>query len=113
MAFDFSMNQLPFIGNFFDNPNEDRMTGQMHQAGLNYQAYRPEAAQARLGALSQQMSAFRPYNAMLGQMYGPQAQMDTSAMMQNPMSQRMMGMGATTDAPRQILPSEMEVGKKR
>lgn len=92
--FDFGMNQLPFIGNFFDNPAEGRMTGQMHLAGQNYQAYRPEVAQARLNALNQQASMFRPVNAMLGQMYGPQAQMDMSAAAQNPMSPRMMSLGA-------------------
>lgn len=89
----FSMNQLPLVGNFFENPNEGRMTQQMHQAGLNYQAYRPMAAQARLNALQQQASAFQPVNNQLSQMYGPSAMMDTGAMMQNPMSPQMMQMG--------------------
>lgn len=116
MGFDFSMNQLPLVGNFFDNPNEGRMTQQMHQAGLNYQAYRPELANARLNALNQQASMFRPVHAMLGQMYGPQAQMDMTQAAQNPMSQRMMGMGATSDAagpPPPMSPADMELpGKK-
>jgi hypothetical protein len=56
----------------------------MQQAQAQYEAYRPEALRARMSAMGNAMSLFAPANGMLGQMYGPQAEIDFERAMQNP-----------------------------
>jgi hypothetical protein len=110
LGMDFGLEKIPVVGNFFKNPNEQHMQDQFAQAANAYGAYRPEAAQARMNALGQQQSAFRPMNAAMGQMYGPGAQQDTTDMLKNPMSERMMNMGntgkGTTDVPEPAAPAK-------
>jgi hypothetical protein len=75
------------------DPNSYK-TLQMHLAALGANAYRPEMAQARAGALENTLSAYTPMNNVMGAMYGPGAQMDFHKMSQSPLSQAMMQIGA-------------------
>lgn len=98
MAFNFDINQMPFIGNFFDDKGHNQNQRTWNAMAQNYQAYRPEAAQARLNALNSQMSMFAPVNAALGQMYGNGAQFNMDQALNNPLTNRMMDMGAPKGA---------------
>ena len=93
LGLDLSLNKLPIIGNFVQNPQEQFKLAQMQEAGRQYGAYRPELAQARQNIMAQKFMGLQPMNNAMGQMYGPGAMMDTRQMLQNPMSQRMMGLG--------------------
>ena len=94
MGLDFQWNQLPLIGNFAQDPAVDAKRNASHNLALSYHAYRPEAQDARMNALNNQMSMYAPVNAMLGQMYGEGAQFDMSQATQNPLSNRAMNLGA-------------------
>lgn len=93
LGLDLSLNKLPIIGNFVQNPQEQFKLAQMQEQGRQYGAYRPELAQARLNVMRQRSLGMQPMNNAMAQMYGPGAQMNTAGMFQNPMSQRMMGLG--------------------
>lgn len=64
------MHNMPFIGSFFTNPMEQYKQEQFQRAGEAYGAYRPEAAQARMNALSNQSTAYQSANNLLGRMSG-------------------------------------------
>lgn len=93
MALDWSPSDAPLFGQFFQNPNEEAKNAAMQRAAYNYALMRPEMAHAQLNAMRQQASLYQPINSALGEMYGPSAQMDINAALQNPMSERMMTMG--------------------
>ncbi len=94
MGMDFSLDQIPMIGQAFGSAGEEAKKRGMHGVAKSYQAYRPEVAQARMNALNNQMSMFGPVNNMLGQMYGPDAQFSNAQATQSPLSTRMMDIGA-------------------
>lgn len=90
---DLQAHKLPFVGGFFENPDEKFQRQQMHNMANAYGAYRPEAAQARMNALSNQFSLYQPVANTMASMYGPGAVPNTSQAMVNPMSPRMMAIG--------------------
>lgn len=67
---DLQMHNMPFIGSFFGNPQEQYKQEQFQRAGEAYGAYRPEAAQGRMNALSNQSTAYQSANNLLGRMSG-------------------------------------------
>jgi len=89
----FAPYNIPVVGNFFTNPQEQFQQAQLQEAGRQYGAMRPEAQNAQMNALRQSQSLYAPTNNALGEMYGPGAQMDMQAASQNPMSDRGMQLG--------------------
>lgn len=83
-------NEIPVVGGLlggiFGNPEEDAHQKALKQARQDMYAYRPEAMQANMNVMGNMAHAFEPMNNMMGQAYGPQAQMDWSKMVQNPFS---------------------------
>ena len=103
MGLDFGMHDMPLIGNFFQNPDEQHQAQQFHTAALNNAAYRPELANAYMNALRNRSSLYQGLNDSLEEWYGPQAGVNVSQMYANPMSPRMQQLGAPRDAqPQQI-----------
>lgn len=94
---EFNLNQVPMIGMLANDPSIDAKRNGMHDLANAYQRYRPEVAQARMKALNAQLSAWAPVNGVLGQMYGPSAQFDSTAALQNPLTERMMEWGGNKD----------------
>lgn len=74
-----------------DQANKAKLN-QMQAAAQNYQAYRPEAAQARMNALSNRMQAYQGANNALASMYGAQNAQAPNQALRNPMSNSMMGL---------------------
>lgn len=68
----------------------------MEQAAGLYQEQRPYLMDARMNALQQGGMAFNPVNEALSKMYGPGAQTDVQAMLQQPMAPEMMELGEPT-----------------
>lgn len=91
LGLDMGLYNMPIIGSFFQNPNEIHQQQQMQAMGQTYGQYRPEMAQAQMNAMNGSMQAMSPYNNAMAMMYGPGFQQ--SPQIQNPMSDRMMGMG--------------------
>lgn len=87
MAF---FDELPVVGgvfgSIFGDPEEDAHQAAMKKAVQDMYKYRPEAMNARMTAMGNMSHAFNPMNNMMGQTYGPGAQMDMSKMIQNPFS---------------------------
>ena len=75
---------FPMVG-LGQSPEEQALISQMQQTSQDYQAYRPEIAQARMQGLQQSMSLMDPYNRAMASMYGPGAMPDYSQVFQNPM----------------------------
>jgi hypothetical protein len=69
--------------NLFDDSEENHQRT-MNDVAKQYQAYRPEMQANRYQAMQNQSAAFGPMQALMGQMYGPQSQMDFSKIVQNP-----------------------------
>jgi hypothetical protein len=99
LGMDVSLDKLPLIGNFFPSPQEQFQKQQLNAAAKAYDAYRPEAAQAGINALQQQLGAYQGVNNAMGQMYGPSAQQNFRQLSQNPMSGHMMRIGSQYTGP--------------
>ena len=86
-------NELPVVGGLaggiFGNPEEEAHEAALQKARGEMLAYRPDAMNARMNAMGSMSHAFDPMNNMMGQMYGPQAQMDMNKTIQNPFPQAM------------------------
>lgn len=86
-------NELPLVGGLaggiFGNPEEEAHQAALKKAQQDMMAYRPDAMNARMNAMGNMAHAFDPMNAMMGQMYGPQAQMNMQQTLQNPFPQGM------------------------
>ena len=80
----FKNDLLPMIG-IGQSPEEQQLIQQMQQTSQDYQAYRPELAQARMQGLQQTMSMMDPYNRAMESLYGPGAMPDYSQAFQYPM----------------------------
>jgi hypothetical protein len=98
MGMDFQLNQMPLIGGKFADPAVDAKKRGNHALAQAYHAYRPEAADSRMRALNNQLTAFQPVNQALGSMYGPDMQFDSAQAMQSPLTNRQMNLGAPTGA---------------
>lgn len=94
VGLDLAPYRMPIVGGFFQDPNELFMKEQLQRAGEAYSAYRPEVAQAQMNALRASQSAYQPANDTLSSMMGGGGGVDASQMAQNPMSPRMMELGA-------------------
>lgn len=83
-------NELPLVGGvlggIFGNPEEEAHQKALKRAQQDMYAYRPEVMGARMNAMGSMSHAFEPINNLMGQAYGPGAQMDWSKMIQNPFS---------------------------
>ena len=77
-------NVLPMVG-LKKSPQDQALLNQMNQTAMNYDAYRPQIAQARMDAMNQAFQLMSPYSKMMEQMYGPGAVPDYSQM-QNPLA---------------------------
>lgn len=83
---------IPILGNALNsmgivgNPDEDAVQKSLADMKKAYSAYRPQAQQQSMLGLGNQLSAFGGTNDMLASMYGPQAKIDTSKLLQNPMA---------------------------
>ena len=86
--------KMPFFGQFFQDPYQEHQLKQFQAGAQASQQMRPELSQAYQNMLNQTYSLFQPMNNALGQMYGTGAQFDTGVATQNPMSERMQGIGA-------------------
>ena len=95
---------LPIVGSLFSDPAAEAKTKALGKLAAAYQAQRPELAQTQTNALNQQLQAFAPANNMLGEMYGPSAMQDLTALGQNPMTPGMMdpGVGPIHEAQMQV-----------
>ncbi|RMG11330.1 MAG: hypothetical protein D6731_15735 [Planctomycetota bacterium] len=85
--------KAPFVGQFFENPQEAAMRRHMIEGAQSLSAYRPVQYQARMNALQQAMSLFNPVNNALGQMYGPGAMMNMGQAAQSPLDPRAFEIG--------------------
>lgn len=91
---DLSMHKMPIIGNMFVNPNEQFKQEQFHRGAEALGAYRPEYAQARMNALSNQSTAYQSANNLLGHMSGGQGGFrGGSQMFKTPMGPGMLSVG--------------------
>lgn len=95
MGMDLSLHNMPVIGSFFQNPTELHQREQMAKSGEAMTAYRPEYAQARMNALSNQMSVMQPVQNAMNRMYGEGGNMNVGQALQNPMGPSMMKQGAS------------------
>ncbi len=94
MGMDMSMHKMPIIGNFFVNPQEQFKQEQFHRGAEALGAYRPEFAQARMNALSNQSNAYQSANNLLGHMSGGQGGFrGSSQMFKTPMGPGMLSVG--------------------
>lgn len=94
MGMDMSLHKMPVIGNFFVNPNEQFKQEQFHRGAEAIGAYRPEFAQARMNALSNQSNAYQSANNLLGHMSGGQGGFRGSEQMfKTPMGPGMLSVG--------------------
>lgn len=86
-------NELPVFGGLagavFGNPEEEAHQDAMRKASQAMMAYRPDAMNTRMNAMGSMSHAFDPMNNMMGQMYGPQAQMNMQQTIQNPFPKAM------------------------
>lgn len=86
-------NELPVVGGLagavFGNPEQDAQQKAMNDASAAMMRYRPDAMNARMNAMGSMQHAFDPMNHLMGQMYGPQAQMNMQQTLQNPFPQAM------------------------
>lgn len=105
---------LPLIGGFFDDPAAEAKQKALGQLAAAYQAQRPEMAQSQTNALNQTLGAYAPANNMMGQMYGPSAMQDLTALGQNPMTPGMMdpGVGPVHEAQQQVERQRAEAARK-
>lgn len=87
------MHNMPFIGSFFTNPQEQYKQEQFQRAGEAYGAYRPEAAQARMNALSNQSTAYQSANNLLGRMSGGQGGFKPTQMNNGPFGGSALSVG--------------------
>lgn len=87
-------NSLPIAGGFLSSiwgdPAEEANAAAMAEAVRSYKEYRPENINARMNAFHSMSNVFSPMNNLMGQMYGPGAQIDMSKVVQNPFSQGYM-----------------------
>src|SRR5688572_29398552 len=90
---DVGMHDLPIVGGFFSNPDEQFMQDQMQRSAQAYGMYRPFQAQASMNAMANSASMMRPANTALGAMYGKDAQIDMDQAMRNPMNPDMFRVG--------------------
>lgn len=93
MGMDMSMHKMPIIGNFFVNPQEQFKQEQFQRGAEQLGAYRPEYAQARMNALSNQSTAFQSANNLLGHMSGGQGGFRPGQMTRTPMGPGMLSVG--------------------
>lgn len=94
MGMDLAPYKMPIIGGFFVDPNEQFKQEQFHRGAEALGAYRPEMAQARMNALSNQSRAYQSANNMLGHMSGGQGGFRGSEQMfRTPMGPSMMSVG--------------------
>jgi hypothetical protein len=98
MGMDFGLYKMPVIGSFFQDPNETFKQQQFHQMGRAYSAYRPEAAQARMNALANRLSAYQGANDALSAMSGRPGYNAGAYLANNPMGPSMMQQGASKGA---------------
>ena len=74
---------IPIVGNLARNtlfgPDTSAMDNALEDAKRSYEAYRPEAWAARMGATQNAMDMFQPVNAKLAEMYGQDAAMPLDA----------------------------------
>lgn len=86
-------NELPVVGGLagavFGNPEQEAQQKAMRDASAAMMRYRPDAMNARMNAFGSMQHAFDPMNNLMGQMYGPQAQMNMQQTMQNPFPKAM------------------------
>ena len=73
MGLDLQLHKTPFVGGFFQNPDEQRAQQQMEMARQQTAAYRPIAQEAGMNALMGAEQYMQPTSDMLAQMYGPGA----------------------------------------
>ena len=93
MGMDMAMHKMPIIGNFFVNPQEQFKQEQFQRGAEQLGAYRPEYAQARMNALSNQSTAYQSANNLLGRMSGGHGGFNPSQMMHTPMGPGMLSRG--------------------
>lgn len=93
MGMDLSLYNMPVIGSFFQNPNEQHQREQMSRSAEAFSQYRPEYAQARMNALANQMSVMQPVQNALTRMYGNAGALNTGQALTNPMGPSMMQQG--------------------
>src|SRR6476620_2580335 len=86
-------NELPVVGGLagavFGNPEQEAQQKAMRDASAALMRYRPDAMNARMNAMGSMQHAFDPMNNLMGQMYGPQSQMNMQQTLQNPFPQAM------------------------
>lgn len=73
------LGQLGYNFGLGANPEGEGLQQGMANAAQAYEAYRPEAWAARMGALQHTMDMFAPVNAKLVEMYGADAAIPLSA----------------------------------
>lgn len=93
MGMDLAPYKMPFIGTMFTDPNEQFKQEQFQRGAEALGAYRPEYAQARMNALSNQSTAYQSANNLLGHMSGGQGGFHPGQMMRTPMGPGMLSVG--------------------
>jgi len=84
-AIGLSPNELPIVGGFFGNPEEEALQRQMADNAARLRELQPQMYEARMQGLRQQLGALGPANSMLAAMYGPGAAVDMTALGQSPL----------------------------
>ena len=90
---------LPIVGSLFPNPNEERLQRQMALAARNYAAYRPEAMQARQGALNTRLMPYQGPANLLTAMSGGTQPFDASGFSRPPFGPGAMTTGRVQQNP--------------
>jgi hypothetical protein len=94
--------QLGYTLGLGDNPAGGALKQGMEDAARAYEAYRPEAWAARMGALQHTMDMFQPVNAQLTKLYGAGAAVPLSAA---------FDYARNTPPPSAVVPSAVSGGK--
>lgn len=77
--------ELPIVGGFFDNPEQEALQRQLEQNAARLRELQPQMFEGRMQGLRQQLGALGPANNMLAAMYGPGASVDMTALGQSPL----------------------------
>lgn len=99
---------MPLIGGFFDNPNEQALQSAMAESAAQLTAYRNEMLKARNQAMQNQMSAYAPAAQWASQVVpGMGVNTNPASMAKNPMSPEMMNQGVDYTPAQDVTPGQV------
>jgi len=93
------LSKVPFIGGMFESDAEKQAQARFGAVADRYRQLKPEVAQSYNNAMNQQLGAFQPANAMLGNMAGgdPSMMINMQALGQQPATPGMVAGAPSTD----------------